>query len=383
MFSKYAWPAAFYFLYFSAIAAVVPFIALYYQSLGLSGGQIGLLFGISPLVTLFASPFWTGLADVGQRHKRVLLITIGTAVLLMAIVPAIRSFSLLFPLIIIYAFFSAPIVSLVDGATLAMLGERRDLYGRIRILGTIGWGLSAPLVGELLQRNGVRWMFWVYALLMALNLLTVRRITFAQSSSTTPFWHGVRSLLTNRRWVLFLLMAFMAGIGFAQHNNYMAVLMEELGARKSMIGIAVTVSTLSELPVMFFSNLLLRRFKAQGLMFVALAASGLRCLLYSQAGNPQAVIAIQLIHGMTFPLLWIAGVTYASESAPPGLGATAQGLFGATLMGFGVATGSLLGGLLLDRLSISGMYGAVGAIILSSLIVFLVINRSLRQNASP
>lgn len=302
MFSKYTWPAAFYFLYFSAIAATVPFIALYYQSIGFSGGQIGLLFGVSPLITLFASPFWTGLADAGQRHKRVLFITIGMAVILMAIVPAVRSFGLLFPVIIGYAFFSAPIVSLVDGATLSMLGDRRDQYGRIRILGTIGWGLCAPLVGVLLQRQGLQWMFWVYALLMGLNLFTVRQIVFAQSASAAPFWHGVRSLLTNRRWVLFLMMAFMAGIGFAQHNNYMAVLMENLGANKSTTGIAMTVSILSELPVMFFSSLLLRKFKAQGLVFVALAASGLRCVLYSLAGTPQVVIAVQLMHGFTFPL---------------------------------------------------------------------------------
>jgi PPP family 3-phenylpropionic acid transporter len=376
--SQYVWPAAFYFLYFAAIAAAVPFLALYYQSLGFSGGEIGLLFGISPLVTLFASPFWTGLADIGQRHKHVLYVTIVGVVGLMATIPTIRTFGLLFPTIIIFAFFSAPIVSLVDSATLSMLGKRRDLYGRIRILGTIGWGLSAPLVGILLQRFGLQWMFWVYALLMALNLFTVRYITFAHNASATPFWHGVRSLLANRRWVLFLLMAFMAGIGFAQHNNYMSVLMQNLGASKSAIGIAMTVSILSELPIMFFSGLLLRKFKAQGLLFVALAASGLRCILYSLAGSPQAMIAIQLGHGLTFPLLWIAGVTYASENAPTGLGATAQGLFGATVVGFGVATGSLLGGFLLDRMSIAGMYGTVGAIILVSLVVFLLINHGLK-----
>jgi PPP family 3-phenylpropionic acid transporter len=376
--SPYIWPAAFYFLYFSAIAAFIPFLALYYQSLGFSGGEIGLLFGISPLVTLFASPFWTGLADAGQRHKRILFITISGVIAIMCAIPAIRSFGLLFPTIIAFAFFSAPIVSLVDSATLALLGERRNLYGRIRILGTIGWGVSAPLVGALLQRFGLYWMFWVYALLMALNLLTVRNIPFGHRSSPTPFWHGVRSLLANRRWVLFLLIAFMAGVGFALHNNYVAVLMENLGASRSTIGIAMTISILSELPVMLFSSFLLRKLKPQGLLFIALAATGLRSVLYSLAGSPQAVIAIQLAHGLTFPMLWLAGVTYTSENAPAGLGATGQGLFNATVTGFGVATGSLLGGFLLDRMSIAGMYGTVGAIILVSLLVFILINHGMK-----
>ncbi len=178
------WPSAFYFFYFAAIAAVIPFITLYYQSLGFSGGQIGLLFGISPLIGLFASPFWTGLADAGQRHKRILFITIGAVVLLMALVPFVRPFGLLLPLIFAHTFFGAPIVALVDSATLSLLGERRDLYGRIRLWGTIGWGLSAPLVGELLQRFGIRWMFWIYPLLMGVNLITVRRLNFVKEGFT-------------------------------------------------------------------------------------------------------------------------------------------------------------------------------------------------------
>ncbi len=70
----------------------------------------------------------------------------------------------------------------------------------------------------------------------------------------------MRDLLANRRWVFFLVVAFVAGIGFALHNNYLAVLLEGMGASKSIVGIAITISIISELPVMFFSNFLLRRF---------------------------------------------------------------------------------------------------------------------------
>ena len=42
-----ATPFTFYFLYFAATAALIPFIVLYYQQLGFSGGQIGLLSALS------------------------------------------------------------------------------------------------------------------------------------------------------------------------------------------------------------------------------------------------------------------------------------------------------------------------------------------------
>ena len=38
----------FYFIFYAAMAALSPFLTLYYQSLGLSGTQIGLLAGLGP-----------------------------------------------------------------------------------------------------------------------------------------------------------------------------------------------------------------------------------------------------------------------------------------------------------------------------------------------
>ena len=57
---KRIYPFSFYLLYYGANACILPYVILYYQSLGFSGAQIGLLFAISPLITLFGAPFWTG-----------------------------------------------------------------------------------------------------------------------------------------------------------------------------------------------------------------------------------------------------------------------------------------------------------------------------------
>jgi len=372
MSSERVWFSTTYFLYFAALSAIVPFIALYYQSLGLTGGQVGMLLGVPPLVTLFALPFWTGLADARNRHKLTLVVTIAMAVFLMAIFPAIRKFALALPFIIGFAFFSAPIMALVDTAILSKLGSQRDMYGRVRLWGTVGWGLGAPIAGGILQRYGLPCMFWMYAGLMALSLISIQKLDFIRSAAVTPFWKGVRTILTNRHWALFMVMVFISAIGFSAHTSYLSILLETMGASKTLMGIAVTISIISELPVMFFSSLLLRKFRARGLLAVAMTVAGLRCILYYFSGSPQIVLVIQLLHGLTFPALWIAGVTYAAENAPPGLGATAQGLFGGVLLGFGAAAGSLLGGVLIDRLGVAGMYGTVGIIVLSGLVLMFV-----------
>src|SRR5215213_11105669 len=77
---KKIWPFTFYFLYFAALSSLMPFFVLFYQGLGFSGTQIGLLTGIAPLITLVASPFWTNLADTRHWHKLVMGLGLAVAI---------------------------------------------------------------------------------------------------------------------------------------------------------------------------------------------------------------------------------------------------------------------------------------------------------------
>jgi MFS transporter, PPP family, 3-phenylpropionic acid transporter len=372
---KKVWPFLFYFFFFAAASGLFPFMALYYQSIGLSGAQMGLLAGSAPLITLIGAPLWTGIADASHRHKLVMSLAIGGTILSTLIIPALRDFALLFPLVLIYAFMGAPIPSLGDSATMSMLGEQREMYGRVRLGGTIGWGVMAYISGVLIDRNGLVWAYWIYAVGMALTLLISQRLVFDKVEKRKSFWDGVGALLVNRRWIIFLGMAFICGVGMASINTYQFIYLSELGASKSLMGLSLTVSTLSELPVMFFGDRLLRRFQARGLLVLGMVVIAARALLYAAFNSPIAILALQLMHGLTFPAIWIAGVSYAHENAPIGLRATAQGLFGAMMMGIGAGVGGFLGGLLIGSIGGRGMYIVFGALILVSVVIFTLVER--------
>jgi PPP family 3-phenylpropionic acid transporter len=189
----------------------------------------------------------------------------------------------------------------------------------------------------------------------------------------------MRVLFANRPWMLFLVMVFIAGIGNATINNYLFVYMQSLGASNTLMGFALTVSTLSEIPAMFFSDRLLRRFGARGMLLIAMTTIGLRLICYSLTTQPWVVLVIQLCHGLTFAAIYIAGVHFADQVAPPGMKATTQGMFSGTLMGFGAAAGGLLGGILLDSFTPGGMYGITGALVLVGLVAFLLVERKFFQ----
>jgi PPP family 3-phenylpropionic acid transporter len=368
-------PSIYYFLYYGAISFLFPFLALFYQHQGLTGGQIGVLAAVSPIISTFGAPLWTGTADATHRHKLVAILSILGVVAVVLVFPGIASFGGLLLAICLYAFFGSPSGALADSAVLALLGDRKERYGRVRLWGTIGYGVMAPLAGELVGRFGLQWAFWGYAILMLGGLLIITRIPFRQSHSSGSFRGGLRVLFTNQAWMFFLAMVFIAGVGMATINNYLFVYMESLGASKPLMGLALTASTLSEIPALFFSDRLLRRFGTRGMLIIAMTAIGLRLIAYSLATQPWVVLVIQLVHGLTFAAIFIAGVHYADQIAPPGMKATTQGMFGSTLMGFGSAAGGLLGGLLLQASGPSIMYRIVGMAVLAGLVLFLLVER--------
>lgn len=368
----------FYLLFFAAASFTLPWIVPYFQELGFSGAQIGLLVGMVPLVALFGAPLWTGLADVKGLHKRIMSLTILGAIVFASMYPLFKTLTPIIFLAFLYALFSSPITSFADSSTMVMLAGEKAMYGRVRLGGTIGWGLVAPLAGLIIQSYGLRWAFWGYAIIMLLVFIVSQRFTFGGRVANVSFKGDIQKLITNRRWVFFLCLAFVSGVGFASINSYLFPYMEELGASRLTMSIALTISTIGELPILFFANRLLKRFGAYGLLRLGMTVTGVRLLLYAWLNFPAGILIFQLLNGMTFPMVWVAGVSYADENAPIGMKATAQGLFGAMVFGFGAAAGGLVGGLLLGSIGGRWMYLIIGSCVLVSVGVITLLEKAER-----
>jgi len=357
------WARTVYFCYYAAWAALLPFLPLYYASLAFPASRIGLLNAIPPLATLVAAPLWAGLADATGRHRQVLLGALAGAGLAALALWWARSFGVLVALVVAYAICAAPIIPLVDSGVLALLGARRERYGRQRVWGAVGWGVSAPLVGWLAERGGLAWPFAAYVALVAATALAASRLPLHPGRAGGSYWHGARRLLTDRRASLFLAAVFLAGIGQAALNFYLFLTLEALGAARSTMGLALSVATLSELPVLLWAGGFVRRWGPRGVLMLSMGAYVVRALGISLATAPWQVLPLQLFHGLTFSAMWVAGVTLAADIAPPGLEATAQGLFSSTLMGVGGTVGALVNGLLFERLGGAGMFRANAALV--------------------
>ncbi len=360
-----------YLCFFVAMASSMPFYALVYQERGLTGSQIGILIALPPLMTMVGAPLWTAIADATRQHKAVLLFATGGAFLGMLGIILTPTFAGLFPVVMLYALCVAPIMSIIDNLVIARLGDRKEAFGRQRIIGSAGPAIAGPLVTALVGLFGLRVPLYTAMLSFGLLFFLFQGMTIRVEKLAGTFGGELRALLRNPRLRRFLLVVFLGMTGYSAMIVYLFVRMEELGAPKWLLGFGLTLGTLGEIPFLLGSKRLLERFGLRATLLASLVAMIVVLLGISLAGSVAMVLLLQLLHGTAFSGMIISGVAYADEVAPPGLGATAQGLFNAVFGGLALAVGAFASSVIRDRWGSVRMFQISGLIVLLGLAIFL------------
>ena len=362
---------ALYCFYYMALGSYMPFINLYYERLGLSGVQIGTLAALPVFVTATITFIWAAVADTFRLHRVILR----TAFLLASVVAywlsQAKHFVALIPWVFAYAIVTSPISPLLDSNALEVAKEHQRSYGGLRVWGSIGWAVSTWLVGLLIESQGIRWFFYSYIVLMTVafvfSLFQPARNLVQRSSLI----HGLRELF-QVDFLLFLISAFLLTTASGGVNSFFSLYLNGIGATGGQIGFSWALATVSELPVMLLSAVMLRRIGADGLLIMAFLVFILRWLLYSVIDVPLWALLVQLLHGLSFAAFLVGGVTFVSERTPPGLSATAQAIYSTVTFGLASITGSMIGGYLYDNVGMQNFFRIFSLVGIAGLTIFLM-----------
>jgi PPP family 3-phenylpropionic acid transporter len=350
-------PKLFYFCWFAALGFYIPYIGLYYRAAGLDLAQIGLLVALPGLLQIIATPVWGLVADGLQIHRILLPLAVAGTLPPMLLTGRVSAFELLLALVAALALFTAPIAPLADSATLAALGEQRSRYGAQRVWGAVGWGLSTLAAGALVQRLGLAIVFPSYALIGILAALVALFLPRA-SLPRVDLRAAALTMARDVRWARFLGSVFLIGCCNAVVNGFLTLYLQDLGAGGDQIGLAIAIASISELPVMVLSPLVLRRWGARPLLICAGLLYALRAGIYVLAPNLTWALAAQVLHGPGFAALWTGGVDEAQRLAPKGMEVTAQSLFGTVFFGVATAIASVIAGWIYREFGSGALFGA-------------------------
>lgn len=358
-----------YFGYYLALGSLMPFISLYYERIGLNGVQIGVLTALPVLVLSTTTLFWGSIADAFRLHKKILIVSLLCTPLAVLLIPRTTSFPGLIPVILVYALFSSPIVPLLDSMSLEIAEANRTSYGQLRVWGSIGWSLSTWFIGSLIEQAGLRIFFYAFAAVMGLLFLLsffqpprARTQKLAAQFSFRPFFR--------LDILIFLLSVYLISTTNGALYAFFSIYMDGIGAAESIIGLSWSIASISEIPVMFFSALAIRRVGPAGMLKISFLVYALRWFLLAFIDEPVWALVLQLLHGVTFGTFLTASVTYINERAPQGMGTTAQAVLNTFTFGLGSITGSLLGGYLVDALNMPSLFLVLSGIAGSAFLLF-------------
>ncbi|GFU06638.1 hypothetical protein NPIL_401812, partial [Nephila pilipes] len=248
--------------------------------------------------------------------------------------------------------------TLSDTACYEVIGEHPELYGRQRLWATISWGIVTLLAGFLndvatgdSEVTNYSPGFYIMMVLVGIDLLLLLKIKLTKANFSLNIFSDVGKIFSSWETVCFAAAVYVMGAMSGLLWGYQFWLLQDLGATQTLLGLCAAVQCLvAEVPFFFFSGWFIKKFGYFYCVSGSLAAFAVRYGLYYVLENPWWVLPIEVLHGITFAVFYASMTGYASDNAPPGTEATMLGILGGLFEGIGVATGSLLGGVGLDKL---------------------------------
>ena len=351
-----------YIALYTAVGALYPYIPIYYSSLGLDVGAIGLLAAIFSAAAMLGSPLWGAAGDRLGRSRAVLLIPASLAALAFGALAMVRGMWIVGIAAAAASFAMSGVSPVLDARALETVRDDRSRFGRLRVWGSISFIASALFVGWLADWAGIRSMFIV--LIPALLATGVIGIGLRSQSPepTLPRLSSLAVVFRSSLLMRFLAAALVVWTANAAINAFFSVYLVQIGAAPTLVGWAWAIGAAVEVPLMVAFPVLSRRLGLERLIVIGAAFFAARAAAVTLVTDPVLATFTMALHGAAFSLMLVGCVAYVSRHAPSGAAASAQGVLSAMIFGLAMIIGPELGGLLAGGLGLSEMFVVAGVV---------------------
>nr|WP_179122174.1 MFS transporter [Caloramator quimbayensis] len=366
-----------YFILYSTVACFYPFLTMYFQMRGIPYYKIGILYAVNSLISIIALPIWGVISDKYSGKRKVIFITMILCSILILLFLFTKSFEAILFSLIIFMTFQSPILSITDAYCYEIIEKNKGLqFGKIRLMGSLGYAIAALLLGILIKKLGIEFSFISYSILMLCTILILKTIKFKGKRTRIPIdFYDISKLIRDKKFVLIVISAMFASISMGANGNYISILIQKTGGDVSKLGIVWFVIAMSELPFLFLGNKIMKKTGVLNLYIIGILFFVIRFFLSSQCTSYNAVILVQFMQSITFPLYLLTTIEYININSTSNLKTSALTAFTALAGGLGGLLGNIGGGFILQIKDIFFLYKVLGISCIISLIVALILKK--------
>ena len=337
----------FFFLSLMGNGVLMPYLGLYLANKGFSGAELALLLGALPLVKVFAQPIWGLLSDVYQIRRSILSYSLFGLAFFATLLTVMDDFSAILIALLVFSVLEAPYIPLGVTITLDYLeaGAQQDQFGLIRLWGSVGYILSTFLIGAIFIDALIDVLPFIFALVIGSTGLVSLLLPDQANMHVRPNWSGSFGILTqNPGFALFLTGTAFIGATIGISGQYLALYLQDIQAAGWLIGLAIALQPIVEVPLMAQTKNLLARFGIPMALFAGLVVLPLRWSLYALIQQPLLILPVQFLHGFTIMSMMVVGPIYVKNQLPARWMATGQALYSTAFGGIGMSFGLFVAG---------------------------------------
>lgn len=353
--------AAMHGCYWMIYCVALSFAAVFLHARGYSNAELGAVIAAGNVLALLAQPL---VADLADRSKKITLIGILRAMVL--VIAACLVFLLLVAarsiwLTAVYALFLACVFAIQPFANsfcgfMDSWGATIN-FGVARGLGSLAYAVLAVVLGVLTDRLGAGTLPAAGLLIAVLFLLLLSVLSRQYRGAQPPSPPGAAPAAEktgiaaffrrNPRFALFLLGTALIYFPHSLLNNFLIIVVGNVGGGSADMGTLSSATALLELPAMVLFSRLLRRFRCSTLLKFSAVMFTVKEILVCLASSMAGLYAACFFQCVSFAVFIPASVDYAQEVSDPADAVKAQA-FVTSMITLGSIFSSLIGGFLYD-----------------------------------
>ncbi|KAH8289896.1 hypothetical protein KR018_000585 [Drosophila ironensis] len=266
-------------------------------------------------------------------------------------------------------------VTIMDPIALTMIEKFGGDFGRERLFSSIGMAIFSPITGIMIDYSsrGLGYTdysaaFYTYDVLLVISTMSVLMMPLGEKLPADNVFRDLWNLLKMPHVIAFIIFLFVLGNFWGFIESFLFLYLKELGAPNYLLGITITVGTVSSIPFLYGAEKITRIFGHVNLIIIAFFSHAGRLVGYSFIENAWWCFPFEAMESLSCHLMWVAAATYCSILAPKSLLATLIGVLGMAHFSLGRGSGSFTGGLLIgqfgtrDAFRYMGLLAVVGGI---------------------